>query len=113
MQRIRLSLFILLFLWTCSLQAQGLLQNRSSLYVYTGSSGANLSQFNDLLKERGHSPLENRYRSYGLGYQARVNDFILGVELSQHQGRPADLEGYRINYRASRALVNFGLAGPQ
>ena len=108
MQRIQLSLCILLFFWTCSLQGQGLLQNRSSVYVYTGSSGANLSQFNDLLKAGGHAPLQNRYRSYGLGYQARVNDFILGLELSQHQGRPADLEGYRINYRASRALLNFG-----
>ena len=104
----RLVLLFLMLLLGAGLQAQGLQQNRSSLYVYTGTSGANLSQFNDLLKERGHSPLQNRYRSYGLGYQARVNDFILGVELSQHQGRPSDLEGYRINYRASRAFLNLG-----
>lgn len=104
----RLLFLFSLLLLGAGLQAQGFLANRPSIYAFTGSSGANLSQFNILLNERGILPIQNKYNSFGLGYQARINDFILGVELSQHQGLPADVEDYRINYRASRALLNFG-----
>ena len=72
----RLILFVSLFLSGASLHAQGFLANRSSLYAFTGTSGANLSQFNTLLTERGQLPIPNRYNSFGLGYQARLNDFI-------------------------------------
>ena len=91
-----------------SLYPQGLIQKRSTFYGFTGISGANLRQFNEMLADRGLSPLRNRYRSYGLGYQARINDFILGFELSQHQSNPSELDDFEIRYRASRALFNVG-----
>ncbi|WP_332910915.1 hypothetical protein [Algoriphagus boritolerans] len=69
-----LLLFLLVFPFL--LQAQGLLNKRSSLYGFTGVSGANLRQFNEMLSLRGLSPLQNRYRTYGIGYQARINDFF-------------------------------------
>ncbi|MFZ9187645.1 MAG: hypothetical protein ACO21G_03490, partial [Algoriphagus sp.] len=74
----RLVLFVSLCLAAVSLQAQGFLASRSSLYAFTGTSGANLSQFNTLLVDRGQLPIPNRYNSFGLGYQARLNDFIFG-----------------------------------
>ena len=104
----RLILFFSLFLAGASLHAQGFLASRSSLYAFTGTSGANLSQFNTLLTERGQLPIPNRYNSFGLGYQARLNDFIFGLEVSQHQSRIADLDTDRFQYRTSRALVNLG-----
>ncbi len=61
-----------------------------------------------MLAQRGLSPLQNRYRSYGLGYQARINDFLVGFELSQHQSKASDYDDFEIRYRTSRALVNVG-----
>ncbi|AMQ57198.1 hypothetical protein AO498_12190 [Algoriphagus sanaruensis] len=90
--------------------AQRLFSERSSLYGYIGSSGAELREFNKLLSDRGLSPLRNRYRSYGLGYQSRINDFILGFELSQNQSKTSTLDDFEISYRASRAMVNVGYA---
>ena len=104
----RLLLLISLFLLGDGLQAQGFLANRSSFYAFTGTSGANLSQFNDLLEEREILPIQNKYTSFGLGYQARMNDFIFGFELSQHQSRAAEIEAHRFQYRTSRALFNLG-----
>jgi hypothetical protein len=104
----RLLLLFSLFLLGASLHAQGFLANRSSIYAYTGTSGANLSQFNALLEERGILPIQNKYNSFGLGYQARLNDIIFGFELSQHQSQPAEIGAHRFQYRASRALVNLG-----
>ena len=104
----RLLLLFSLLLLGAGLQAQGFLANRSSIYAFTGTSGANLSQFNALLDERGILPVQNKYNSFGLGYQARLNDFILGFELSQHQSQPAEIGSHRFQYRTSRALVNLG-----
>ena len=104
----RLLLLFSLFLLGAGLQAQGFLANRSSIYAYTGTSGANLSQFNALLDERGIFPIQNKYNSFGLGYQARLNDIIFGFELSQHQSQPAEIGEHRFQYRASRAMVNLG-----
>ena len=104
----RLLLLFSLLLLGADLQAQGFLANRSSIYAYTGTSGANLSQFNALLDERGILPIQNKYNSFGLGYQARLNDIIFGVELSQHQSQLAEIGAYRFQYRASRAMVNLG-----
>ena len=104
----RLLLLFLLLLLGPGLHAQGFLANRSSIYAYTGTSGANLSQFNALLDERGILPIQNKYNSFGLGYQARLNDIIFGFELSQHQSQPAEIEAHRFQYRASRAMVNLG-----
>ena len=104
----RLLLLFSLLLLGADLLAQGFLANRSSIYAYTGTSGANLSQFNALLDERGILPIQNKYNSFGLGYQARLNDIIFGVELSQHQSQPAEIGEHRFQYRASRAMVNLG-----
>jgi len=90
--------------------AQQLISNRSSFYVLTGTSGAKLNQFDQLLADRGLSGLRNRYRTFGLGYQARVNDFVLGMELYHNQGKKSDFDDYRISYRTSRALLNIGYA---
>ena len=104
----RLLLLFFLLLLGSGLHAQGFLANRSSIYAYTGTSGANLSQFNALLDERGILPIQNKYNSFGLGYQARLNDIIFGFELSQHQSQPAEIGAHRFQYRASRAMVNLG-----
>ena len=104
----RLLLLFLLLLLGAGLHAQGFLANRSSIYAYTGTSGANLSQFNALLDKRGILPIQNKYNSFGLGYQARLNDIIFGFELSQHQSQPAEIGAHRFQYRASRAMVNLG-----
>ena len=63
-----------------------------------------------MLEDRGLSPMRNRYRSIGLGYQARINDFILGFELSQHQSKVSEFDEFEIRYRTSRALLNVGYA---
>jgi hypothetical protein len=104
----RLLILFSLLLFGTGLQAQQFLANRSSVYAFTGTSGANLSQFNDLLDARGILPIQNKYTSFGLGYQARMNDFIFGFELSQHQSQVAEIETHRFQYRTSRALVNLG-----
>lgn len=90
------------------LKAQGFLANRPSLYVFSGTSGANLSQLNALLVERDLPPSSTRYNSFGIGYQARLNDFIMGLEVSHHQNQPMDFGNHRFQYRTSRALVNLG-----
>ena len=110
MQIRRFFLSLLLFTISVSLPAQGLLNKRSSFYGFAGTSGAKLRQFNEMLAERGLSPLQNRYRSYGLGYQARINDFLVGFELSQHQSKVSDFDEYEIRYRTSRALFQVGYA---
>ncbi len=103
-------IFLLYFLVGIPLfvQSQGLINKRSSFYGFTGISGANLRQFNEMLSERGLSPIQNRYRSYGIGYQARINDFLVGFELSQHQSKASDFDEFEIRYRTSRALLNVG-----
>ncbi|TDQ18761.1 hypothetical protein DFQ04_0569 [Algoriphagus boseongensis] len=87
---------------------QGLVNKRPTFYVITGISGANLTQFNQLLDDRGLSRLQNRYRTYGLGYQTRINDFILGFELTQHQSKANKMDEMEIKYRTSRAMFNVG-----
>ncbi|GAA0879954.1 hypothetical protein GCM10009119_29240 [Algoriphagus jejuensis] len=106
----RLLLFISLLILPNFLSAQGIVNKRSSFYAFTGISGAKLREFNEMLADRGLSPLRNRYRSYGLGYQARINDFIVGFELSQHQSKSSSFDEFEIRYRTSRALLNVGYA---
>lgn len=106
----RFFFFLFLLSLPVILQAQGPIIKRSSIYGFTGVSGANLRQFNEMLSERGLSPLQNQYRSYGVGYQARINDFLLGLELSQHQSKASNFDEFDIRYRTSRALLNVGYA---
>jgi len=102
-----LTIFLTLGLFQAS-QSQQLIEKRSSIYGFTGSSGAKIKQFNELLADRGLSPLRNRYRSYGLGYQTRINDFVVGFELSQHQSKYSEFDQFELKYRSSRALLNVG-----
>lgn len=104
----RYFLLLLSFLFPVILQAQELINKRSSFYGFTGVSGANIRQFNEMLADRGLSPMQNRYRSFGIGYQARINDFLVGFELSQHQSKASDFDDFEIRYRTSRALFNVG-----
>lgn len=106
----RLKILLLCFLFLGSVKAfgQGIIQKRPTFYVFGGVSGANLTQFNQLLNDRGLSKIPNRYRSFGLGYQSRINDFILGFEVSQHQSKTSDLDDFEIRYRTSRAMFNVG-----
>jgi hypothetical protein len=100
--------FLFLLLSPIILRAQEQINKRSSIYGFTGVSGANLRQFNEMLSDRGLSSMQNRYRSFGLGYQARINDFLVGFELSQHQSKASDFDDFEIRYRTSRALFNVG-----
>ncbi|GMQ28447.1 hypothetical protein [Algoriphagus confluentis] len=88
--------------------SQELINKRPTFYAYSGFSGANLTQFNQMLNERGLSSLRNRYSSIGLGYQTRINDFVLGFDLGQHTGKASQLDDMRIRYRTTRALLNIG-----
>lgn len=105
---IRLVFSGILFLTLTQSVSQRLITDRSSFYVLTGTSGAKLNQFDQLLADRGLSGLRNRYRTYGLGYQARVNDFVLGLELYHNQGKQSIFDDYRLSYRTSRVLMNIG-----
>ncbi len=107
---LRITIVLFLFLTSNSVFSQRLVTERSSFYGFTGSSGAQLRQFNQLLEERGLSPITNRYRTIGLGYQGRLNDFILGMEISHHQSKASELDDFEIQYRSSRALFNVGYA---
>ena len=91
-----------------SLSAQQLISKRSSFYAVVGTSGAKLNQFNNMLEARGLSGMRNRYQTIGLGYQARINDFVLGMELYQNIGKKSEIDNYLLSYRTSRALINIG-----
>lgn len=93
-----------------SLSAQQLVSKRSTFYVVSGTSGAKLNQFDKMLEDRGLSGMRNRYQTIGLGYQARINDFVLGMELYQNLGKKSELDNYTLSYRTSRALLNVGYA---
>lgn len=73
-----------------------------------GTSTAKLNQFDQLLSDRGISGLPNRYQTFGMGAQTRLNDLVIGFELYQNHGGGGRLDDYRIDYRTSRALINVG-----
>ena len=103
--------FITLFLgFTLSLSAQQLVTKRSAFYVMAGTSGAKLRQLDQLLEDRGLTGLRNKYHTIGLGYQARYNDFVIGMELYHNRGAKSEFDDYALNYRTSRALLNVGCA---
>lgn len=104
--------FLLLFFFLCgqSLMAQTDPSRRSTFYVTYGSSGANLREFNEMLSDKGLSPLRNGYTTLGIGYQSRINDFIFGVELYQNNGPKSLFREYELDYRTSRFYVNVGYA---
>lgn len=104
-----LVLFIV-FLSAVDLQGQQLMTKRSTFYALLGTSGGKLNQFDKLLNERGLSGLRNRYQTIGLGYQARINDFVLGLDVLHNRGGVSEFDDFSMNYRTSRALLNVGYA---
>lgn len=98
------------FFIVASTQAQQLVTERPTFYTLLGTSGGKLNQFDKLLQERGLSGLRNRYQTIGLGYQTRINDFVLGMEVLHNRGGVSELDDFRMNYRTSRALLNIGYA---
>ncbi len=104
----KILLFFLVLYLPQLLSAQKFTEKRPTLYGFTGTTGANIRQFNELLKDRGLNPLDNQYISYGLGYQSRINDFVLGFEISTHQNSSEPISNFKIDYRTTRALLNIG-----
>jgi len=107
---LRFSTLILFVGFSIQLSAQSLVSKRSSIYVMAGTSGAKLRQFDQLLEDRGLTGLRNKYHTIGLGYQARYNDFVVGMELYHNRGMKSEFDDFRISYRTSRALLNVGYA---
>jgi hypothetical protein len=87
---------------------QDLRTQRSSLHLIRGNSSANLREFNQMLDDKGISPLRNNYSTIGLGYQNRFDDFVIGFELYNNFGPTSTFRGYEIDYRTSRLLLNVG-----
>lgn len=102
-------LFIFFFITAYS-QGQQLVTKRPTFYALLGTSGGKLNQFDKLLEDRGLSGLRNRYQTIGLGYQTRINDFVLGMDVLHNRGGVSKFDDFRINYRTSRALLNIGYA---
>lgn len=100
-----LFLFVLLLVDTF---AQNAMSRRSTFYLFSGPSGANVRDFNSMLEEKGLSPLRNGYTSNGIGYQAQVNDFDLGVELYHNNGPRSTFREYEVDYRTTRLFLNVG-----
>lgn len=106
----RFFLLILFIGFSYNLSAQRLVTKRSSFYFLAGTSGGKLRQFDQLLEDRGLTGLRNKYHTVGLGYQARYNDLVIGMELYHNRGMKSEFDDYRISYRTSRALLNVGYA---
>ncbi|MCH7398407.1 hypothetical protein MM236_10425 [Belliella sp. DSM 107340] len=106
--RTALSIFLLLISTITFSQSHK--ENRSTMYVTYGTTGANIRLFNEMLENKGLSPLRKGYTNLGLGYQTRYNDFILGLELYQNSGLTSNFNNYEIDYRTSRILLNVGYA---
>jgi hypothetical protein len=108
-----LRIYFLVLLFTCWVSegiGQQLISKRSTFYTIAGTSGAQLNQFNALLNSRGFPGLQDRYQTIGIGYQTRINDFVMGMELLQNQSKKSQLDSYLISYRTSRAMMNIGYA---
>ncbi|MBW3469403.1 hypothetical protein [Arthrospiribacter ruber] len=103
---------LILFLVLFSQLAYGQLERatRSSMYVNFGRTGANLREFNEMLDNKGLSPMRKSYSNFGFGYQTRFNDFILGMEVLQNSGPSSLFNGYEIDYRSTRVMLNVGFA---
>lgn len=105
-------LCVLLVLWMSlgPVWAQESKNQRSSLHFLTGSSGANIRDFNEMLATKGLSPLRKGYNTFGMSYQNRFNDFILGLEVVHNNGPTSSFRDYEIDYRSSRVYFNVGYA---
>ncbi|RZS96913.1 hypothetical protein [Cecembia calidifontis] len=84
--------------------------SRATMYFTMGRTGTNLREFNQMLENKGLSPMRKGYTNFNFGYQARYNDFILGVELFHNPGPKSLFNGYEIDYRTTRFNVNVGFS---
>lgn len=90
--------------------AQNVQNQQSSLHFLYGPSGANIRDFNEMLATKGISPLRKGYHSFGLSYQTRFNDFVLGAEINHNTGPTSNFRDYLIDYSSTRVYFNFGYA---
>ena len=81
---------------------------RSSLHFLYGPSGANVRDFNEMLASKGLSPLRKGYNSYGVAYQSRFNDLVVGMEIVHNNGPTSDFRNYELGYRSTRINMNVG-----
>ena len=84
--------------------------SRSTMYFTIGKTGANLRGFNQMLDNKGLTPMRKGYTNFNFGYQARYKDFILGLELAQNSGPKSFFNDYEIDYRTTRFLLNVGFS---
>lgn len=103
-------IFFIMLMGYQSVMAQTDKTQRSSLHFLYGPSGANIRDFNEMLASKGISPLRKGYNSFGVGYQNRFDDFIVGLELFHNNGPTSDFREYEIDYRSSRLYFNIGYA---
>jgi hypothetical protein len=81
---------------------------RSSLYFLSGPSGGNIRDFNEMLNSKGISSLRNGYNSFGVNYQNRFDDFVIGLELLHNDGPTSGFREYEIDFRSTRLFINVG-----
>lgn len=103
-------LYVLSVLWMGlqPVMAQQTKTQKSSLHFLYGPSGANIRDFNEMLASKGLSPLRKGYNSFGVAYQNRFNDFVVGLELIHNNGPISDFMDYQIDYRSTRLYFNIG-----
>ncbi|KEO72527.1 outer membrane protein [Anditalea andensis] len=103
-----IGLFFICCLLTINIHAQSQRSQRSSLHLISGTTGANVREFNQMLENKGIGELRRGYSNIGLGYQHRFNDFVLGFEAYHNSGPRSVFRDYDIEYRSSRVYLNVG-----
>lgn len=103
-----LSFLLILWMGFYTSMAQDTKNQRSSLHFLYGPSGANIRDFNEMLATKGLTPLRKGYNSFGIAYQSRFNDFVVGLELIHNNGPTSNFREYEIDYRSSRLYFNVG-----
>jgi hypothetical protein len=101
---------LLLFSFGFSTFSQTQKSNRTTMYMTYGKTGANLREFNQMLANKGLSPMRSSYSNLSFGYLTRFNDFIIGLELFQNSGPISTFDGFNIDYNSTRFYLNVGFA---
>lgn len=84
--------------------------NRSTIYMTYGRTGSNLREFNQMLENKGLSPMRKSYSNLSFGYLTRFQDFIVGFEVFQNHGPSSHFNGFEIDYHSTRMYLNVGFA---
>ncbi len=92
------------------LHGQSEKSNRTTVYSTFGRTGANLREFNQMLENKGLTPMRNSYSNLSFGYLSRFNDFVLGIELFHNKGLKSEFNNYEIDYQTTRFYINVGFA---